>query len=331
MGKTLQHLGGRGRLNQIEEWKLTTWTVELHQGEFVSRCKKPKAENVLVQSQVKKIALLKEKFKSCEESLKTTSIKLKQVQEANKRLSRKSNLMHKKSWSEYSAQYKRRQKKQIATGVREALSFTQNTFYSPSRIELVNTENIELLIVEPDGCTVNKQQPSPQISSDNLAKQTLFVKEKYNVSNTAYHELSMIHPSLPCMSKLTRLSKQMDTQSSLQPIPGPIEGVQQSFKERLKIRITTLIKRYPNIKDEPYIRVKITGDGTRVSRSLHIIVIAFSILHGDENPNSPTGNHPIAILNAQEKYNELSVAANIHCKCDCIYEKCSKLHIRVTR
>jgi len=41
---------------------------------------------------------------------------------------------------------------------------------------------------------------------------------------------------------------------------------------------------------------------------LHIIVIAFSILHGDENPNSPTGNHPIAILTAQEKYDELSVA-----------------------
>ena len=75
----------------------------------MSKYKKPKAENVLVQSLVKKIALLKE-LKSCEESLKTTSIKLK-VQEANKRLSKKSNSMHKKSWSEYRAQYKRKQKK----------------------------------------------------------------------------------------------------------------------------------------------------------------------------------------------------------------------------
>jgi len=47
-------------------------------------------------------------------------------------------------------------KKQIATDVCEALTFTQNTFYSPLRIELANPENNELSIVEPDGCTVNK-------------------------------------------------------------------------------------------------------------------------------------------------------------------------------
>ena len=52
---------------------------------------------------------VKRRIKTCEESLKTTSIKFK-VQEANKRLSRKSNSMHKKSWSEYSARYKRKQK-----------------------------------------------------------------------------------------------------------------------------------------------------------------------------------------------------------------------------
>ena len=62
--------------------------------------------------------------------------------------------MHKKSRSEYSAQYKRRPKKQIATDIHEALTFTQNNFYSPSRIELVNSESKELLIVKPDGCTV---------------------------------------------------------------------------------------------------------------------------------------------------------------------------------
>jgi len=41
---------------------------------------------------------------------------------------------------------------------------------------------------------------------------------------------------------------------------------------------------------------------------MHIIVIAFNVLCGDENPNSPSGNHAIALLNAQEKYEQLSVA-----------------------
>ena len=48
-------------------------------------CAKPGEENCTV------------KFKNFDKS----RIKLKQVQEANKRLSRKSNSMHKKSWSEY--------------------------------------------------------------------------------------------------------------------------------------------------------------------------------------------------------------------------------------
>ena len=41
---------------------------------------------------------------------------------------------------------------------------------------------------------------------------------------------------------------------------------------------------------------------------MHILVIAFTILDGSENPNSPGGNHVIAMLNAQENYEHLSVA-----------------------
>ena len=69
---------------------------------------------------------------------------------------------------------------------------------------------------------------------------------------------------------------------------------------------TTVVKKKPSIKDNTCIRVKITVDGTQVSRSMHILVIAFTILDGSENPNSPGGNHIIALLNSQEKYEYLS-------------------------
>ena len=55
-------------------------------------------------------------------------------------------------------------------------------------------------------------------------------------------------------------------------------------------------KKYPCIKEKPLIRLKITDGGTQVSRSMHILLIAFTILVGLENPNSPGGNHVIAIL-----------------------------------
>ena len=57
---------------------------------------------------------------------------------------------------------------------------------------------------------------------------------------------------------------QLYTKSSLCPTPGLIEGVQQSFKERLKIKVTTLVKKYPSIKDEAYSRVNLLEKGHRL-------------------------------------------------------------------
>ena len=62
----------------------------------------------------------------------------------------------------------------------------------------------------------------------------------------------------------------------------------------------------PSIAENANIGVKITGDGTCVSRSMHAIVIAFTVIEDRENPDSPRGNHTIALLNAGEDYDQLS-------------------------
>ena len=308
MGRTINALGGRGRANQIEKWQATNWTIQLYQEEIVPKSNKRKAENTLVQSQVKKIALLKENLESCQQSLKDANKKLKEAEETNERLSLNKVSKHNKSWSEYSAQHKRKHKKQIASDIHTALKFTENTHFIPSRIELKNKETNEQLTISQDGSIATTKQLSSPCETQTIAKQTLYVKERFNISNTAYHELSMIHPLLPSWSALNTISKEMDARSTIRPTPGPIIGIQQSLKQRLTVRLENLVKKFPNIKDEPYVAVKITGDGTNVSRSMHILVIAFTILDGIENPNSPIGNHVIAMLNCQENYEHLSVA-----------------------
>ena len=54
--------------------------------------------------------------------------------------------------------------------------------------------------------------------------------------------------------------------------------------------------------------MKIIADGTQVSRSLHPLVIAFTIIDEEENPNSADDNHIIALIHCQEKYPEISAA-----------------------
>lgn len=312
MGRTMHKLGGRGRAQQIEKWKETKWTMDLNESEIVPRSKKRRAENVFVLSQVKRIALLKENLESSQQSLKDAHKQIQKTEESNKRLSMSISqnvTKHNKSWCEYSSQYQRKQKKQIASDVCTALKFTENGFFIPSQIELINTETNELLSITQNGSIITSEKhQSLTDDNDTIAKQTLYVKEKFNISNSAYQELSMVHPPLPRWCALNRISKQMDSNSTIWPTSGPMLGVQQSLKERLKLRLEYLVKMYPAIKEESHIRVKITGDGTQVSRSMHLLVIAFTILNGSENPNSPGGNHIIAMINSQEKYIHLSEA-----------------------
>ena len=80
------------------------------------------------------------------------------------------------------------------------------------------------------------------------------------MSNTAYHELAMVNNALP-RSYAT---------------PGTtVTGVQQSLTERLRKRIQCLAKNEPSFAPNQHIGVKITGDGTCISHSMHAVVIAF--------------------------------------------------------
>ena len=48
--------------------------------------------------------------------------------------------------------------------------------------------------------------------------------------------------------------------------------------------------------------VKITGDGTTISRSVHLVVIAFVIIHGETIANSLNDHYTVALVNCKENY-----------------------------
>ena len=100
-----------------------------------------------------------------------------------------------------------------------------------------------------------------------------------------------------------KTAKQLDAQYILQYTPGKTEGVQQSITERLRLRIHHMLLSDPS-HQSGHIRVKITGDGTSISRSVHLVVIAFSLVD-DENASSPYGCHVVALINTTENYENL--------------------------
>ena len=51
--------------------------------------------------------------------------------------------------------------------------------------------------------------------------------------------------------------------------------------------ISHLVESDPSFTENSVVRVNITGDGTCVSRSMHCVVIAFTIIREVASPNSP--------------------------------------------
>jgi len=66
---------------------------------------------------------------------------------------------------------------------------------------------------------------SSQEKKDCLIKQNLYIKEKYNISNEAYHEISMTNPEIPSTYSLHKEAKQMNSKCIIQKTPGQAIGL----------------------------------------------------------------------------------------------------------
>ena len=58
---------------------------------------------------------------------------------------------------------------------------------------------------------------------------------------------------------------------------------------------------------EKRVRIKLTEDGTRIGRKLHVVVFAFTILEEVAKAYGPTENHCIALFKEPEKYDALKL------------------------
>ena len=318
MGKAIQGQGGPGRQKLLNKWKDSKWILELDQQEIVPTIRKRKPNGFVVQSCKKKCVELEEKIQSIDNKLKNVTNKLNMVKKSNKKLSKalisKTSVQpsatvtkqkrNSKSWSEYSVQYKNIKKRQFANDVATALTFVEDTCFKPMEIEFVNKVTGERLCVESNG--KSKECKDRQQTDNDTVEKTMYVKDRYKISNKAYHELSMVNSKLPRSGMLIKKAKKLDMKSCIYATPGKATGVQQSILERLQKAAEWLVTADSSLSEHRNIKVKITGDGTSISRSTHCVVIAFTIINEVALPNSPRGNHTVAIINAMEDYDTLS-------------------------
>ena len=147
-------------------------------------------------------------------------------------------------------------------------------------------------------------------SEINELNMMLYVKDRYNVSDGAYHEMAKICREMPRQYKLKDRIQELNKRWNIRPTPNGTQGVQQSLEQRLRIRIEHLLKvSSPNstFRRDHGVRIELSGDGTNIGKRLHVICFTFTILE-EEKTGSYEGNHILAACKEPESYDSLKNA-----------------------
>ena len=350
MGQKISKAGSIARKKILEAWKSganSLWEIQINVENFKKELAKEKKEFATekkvmeekVQSEHLKRLQLEEELSHSKLVLKettlhhqfqnqqlvcqlnTTQTELKKAHEENKALLLSNKRLSFAIAEQGSAAKKKRQditlltrqqqwvrRKQLHNNVSHALLFLENEGIKATSLTMLHTESskVETLDLEK-GKFLNNQS-----EENDILGQILYIKERFGISDSAYHELSMACGDLPCSCNLKKVATQLNEKWEIKPCPNG-NGIQQSIESRLKERVRMLIKNR-KISCGDTLQVKLSGDGTKVCRKLNLINITFTLLNEGDVAKSPRGNHSVAIINGTENYNDLRDALSDICQ-----------------
>ena len=127
----------------------------------------------------------------------------------------------------------------------------------------------------------------------------LYVKDRYNVSGTAYHEMARLCKEMPRHLKLKQKISELNRLWETYPTPNGTTGVQQSFRRRRQERLRILIQNTPSdvaFKQAKRVCVKLSGDGTNIGKRLHVLNFTFTMQDEREKAYSAECYHVLDIV-----------------------------------
>ena len=116
---------------------------------------------------------------------------------------------------------------------------------------------------------------------------------------------------MPRHYKLKNRIVELNKLWNIRPTPNGMHGVQQSLQERLEVRVKRLVETTPSdaaFKVNRKVHVKLSGDGTRIGKRLHVVNFTFTLLDEGIKACTYEGNHVLAIFKEPEDYESLKNA-----------------------
>lgn len=167
----------------------------------------------------KKVEKLQNQVKSLQGVVKASRV-LKEIQETPSRT-------RKRTSKHYSKRQEYRIKKQRVEGCAATLAWLEDEGVSPVSVTVVDNKR---------ALNLDSEQLSEE--DTNLISTMLYVKDRYNVSGSAYHEMASLCATMPRYYRLKEKIADLNKQWNISSTP---EGVQQSLKERLVVCLERLV------------------------------------------------------------------------------------------
>ena len=323
MGQALSRCNSQQKQRLLNKWKESEWVVSLKPLEVKSSLCKERAR---LSEEVAHLQMEKKKLEAGVSAVKADAIDMEQkvyvleaelanekdkvkglerqvLAERSVNLTSSTSKRKRKSWDDCSS----RQKKRRIEDIKEKIVKMDDDDFEVTEITLRSKANGETKVVKtPAG---HLQEKENREDASTVISLVLYAKDRYGISNTAYHELSMLNPSLPRTNQLCKHTKELNQQWKIDAAPGDKKGVQQSLSSRLTERVKILVRTANS--DSPFrhtktVRVKLTGDGTYLGSKIHVVTFGFTVLDEGDIAKSANGYHLLCLLKEDESYDSLA-------------------------
>ncbi|XP_060083702.1 uncharacterized protein LOC132562943 [Ylistrum balloti] len=276
----------KGKLKQCEVEKNS---IEGKFCDFVSEARKKE------QKMKNKITSLENALQKCEDSDKNFHCQ-NYAKESNDNIRRK-----RKPLQECSGSYKRKVMKMDNERCKNALGALELHGCKPISVTVVrNGEEAVFDLLQAD----EDNTENVDVTELDRINTLLYILDTFHVSQEAYRELSSLFKTMPRAHNITEYIKNLNKGFNIITTPDGL-GVQQSLKQRLIDVLSSLMSENTEIVPDNKLKVKISGDGTRVGKRLHVVNFAFNIVN--EGLAHQTC-YPLCIVQTKEKYTELNIA-----------------------
>ena len=213
------------------------------------RGEKRKLEESLVQENSKRLRVDEKAREALEKAEKKGAFYKKKFTQLAKKViknGKKGRGPAKKKFNDYSKHHQKRIKNQLKEECQTTLSFLGLYNFIATKIEVLNSETnqYETFNLVGEGELPFTESDPKALDNDDIdnINMWLYLKDKFNISNEAWHEIAIKANGLPNTYSIKKRINELNSKWNLKPTPGDAEGVQLGFAESLQEHIVRLQK-----------------------------------------------------------------------------------------